>query len=261
MPGVDEVVEQRRELGDGLRLICVFAPISRPAAFARAQRRAAPWSKRALARRAGDRASPRARRARRRAPPRPAAIPAARRFSVSAAAAGRHRDVHAVRAARAHDLDPVVAQVRLAADERHLARAELGELVDDLERLVGRQLVGPARRRASRSASTRGRRRASAPRRRGPGRSRDSPARGGRAAPAPARSMPCAGSAGFVAAIAALSFSSASLHLGAGAPPLRLRACASRRGRRARCTGGSAPRRAARRSGRGRLPWWPPIDC
>jgi hypothetical protein len=51
--------------------------------------------------------------------------------------------LHAGFANGPHDVEPVVSQVRLAADERDLAHAKLRHLPDEIERLVCRELVGP----------------------------------------------------------------------------------------------------------------------
>ncbi len=64
------------------------------------------------------------------------------------AAARRHRALHARGADGADDLQPVVAQVRLAADDRHLEHAELGHLPHQIQALLRRQLVGPRAARA-----------------------------------------------------------------------------------------------------------------
>src|SRR5690606_5674974 len=62
---------------------------------------------------------------------------------VEVAPAGRDAAAHAGVGDRLRDHVPVVAQVGLAADERHLAYAEVVELPDDVEALVGRELVRP----------------------------------------------------------------------------------------------------------------------
>jgi hypothetical protein len=66
----------------------------------------------------------------------------ARALGGDAAATGRHRAEHPRASYGGGDDVPVVAQVRLAADERHLSGAHLRELVDQRERLLGAQLSG-----------------------------------------------------------------------------------------------------------------------
>src|SRR5258706_13986079 len=44
----------------------------------------------------------------------------------------------------AHDLGPVVAEVRLAADDGHLFDSELGHLAHEVETLRGAELVRPS---------------------------------------------------------------------------------------------------------------------
>jgi hypothetical protein len=48
-----------------------------------------------------------------------------------------------VRSDRAHDVEPIGAQIRFAADQRHLAHAELGHLPHEVQAFFGRQLVRP----------------------------------------------------------------------------------------------------------------------
>ena len=62
---------------------------------------------------------------------------------VDAAAAGGHARSHARLADRAHHVEEAGVEVGLAADERHLLRAHLGELAHEVERLGGAELVGP----------------------------------------------------------------------------------------------------------------------
>jgi hypothetical protein len=57
-------------------------------------------------------------------------------------AAGGDRALHPVRPHRSSDLGPVVPQVRLAPDERDLQHTKVGHLLDEVERLRGRQLLG-----------------------------------------------------------------------------------------------------------------------
>ena len=58
-------------------------------------------------------------------------------------AAGGERRLHPALADAPDHQQHVVAQVRLAADEGHLAHAEVGQLVHQPQRFLGRQLVGP----------------------------------------------------------------------------------------------------------------------
>jgi hypothetical protein len=58
-----------------------------------------------------------------------------------ATAARRHRHVHSPPANRAHDVEPILAEVSFAADERDLLRPEIGELVDEVERQRRRELI------------------------------------------------------------------------------------------------------------------------
>ncbi len=58
------------------------------------------------------------------------------------APAGRRRAHHPARPDRPDDVEPVVAQVRLAADEGNLLDAQIGHLVHEIERLGGCELVG-----------------------------------------------------------------------------------------------------------------------
>ena len=60
-----------------------------------------------------------------------------------AAPTGRDRALHAVRADGADDLRPVFAEIGLAADEGDLFHAEVGHLTNEVERLLGRELLGP----------------------------------------------------------------------------------------------------------------------
>src|SRR5262249_48344239 len=54
---------------------------------------------------------------------------------------GRHRAGHAVIGDRTRDHEPVRAQVRLAALDRHLGDTGVRQLGDEVERLLGGQLV------------------------------------------------------------------------------------------------------------------------
>jgi hypothetical protein len=67
---------------------------------------------------------------------------AARALGRHAAAAGRQERLHAARRDVRDQLAPVGAQVALAADQHDLDDAELRELIDQIERLRGGQLVG-----------------------------------------------------------------------------------------------------------------------
>jgi hypothetical protein len=79
----------------------------------------------------------------------------ARAFGGDAAAARRDQRLHAARGDARDDLAPVVAQVRLAADQDDLDHAELGELIDEVERLGGGQLVGARTARARAAVAAR----------------------------------------------------------------------------------------------------------
>ena len=58
------------------------------------------------------------------------------------AAARRRRALHAARAHVADDVEPVLAEVGLAADERDLFDPEVGHLIDEVEAFGRRELVG-----------------------------------------------------------------------------------------------------------------------
>ena len=74
-------------------------------------------------------------------------------LSREVACSGRHRAAQAALCDVGRDLVPVVAEVGLSADERHLAHADLGELIDDAEALLGGQLYS-ARLAGARAART-----------------------------------------------------------------------------------------------------------
>jgi hypothetical protein len=65
-------------------------------------------------------------------------------LAVEVVAAGGHRAAHAGLADRPDEEDEVVAQVGLAADQHDLAGAHGLEVLDDLQALLGGELVGAA---------------------------------------------------------------------------------------------------------------------
>src|SRR5690606_21224023 len=62
-------------------------------------------------------------------------------LGVQTAPAGRHERHHAVAANAPDDVDPVLAQVGFATDQAHFADPELRHLVDEVEALLGRELI------------------------------------------------------------------------------------------------------------------------
>jgi hypothetical protein len=59
------------------------------------------------------------------------------------APAGRHERHHPALSDPSDDVDPIVAEVRLAPDDRHLTHLQRRHLIDEVEALLGAQLVGP----------------------------------------------------------------------------------------------------------------------
>src|SRR5688500_11930844 len=57
--------------------------------------------------------------------------------------AGRHKRLHPTLANAPNHPAPIIAEVRLPADEDHLHHSEVRDLIDEVEALGRRELVGP----------------------------------------------------------------------------------------------------------------------